>query len=154
MTQPDPEPVPMERIIVEAASYGHLFGPDPSRWPPFALRAIDGWVALYETSTHRKGDGLMATRETPTHSPAPWTRDGRSINDAGGQCVLRVQTGFEHDTVGEANARLALKSPELLTACRAMVHDAEETGHAVIIAGDARHAVMKALVDHIDGGGE
>lgn len=33
-----------ERVIVEAAGYGHLYGPDPTEWPEFALRAMDGWL--------------------------------------------------------------------------------------------------------------
>jgi hypothetical protein len=34
----------IERVVVGAAGYGSLWGPDPLRWPEFALRAMNGWV--------------------------------------------------------------------------------------------------------------
>lgn len=45
MSQPTAPFFSMERVMVEAAGYGILYGGDPSLWPEFALRAMESWVA-------------------------------------------------------------------------------------------------------------
>ena len=94
----------------------------------------------------------MPTRETPTHSPAPFSLDtDGDIVDANGRSValLYPESGGADD---DADRRLILKAPELLAVCRAFVRMCE----AANIPLDLRHPAwrMKALVDHIDGGGE
>lgn len=110
----------------------------------------------------------MSTRETPTHSPAPWeaNEDGEVSANDGGQVVAVVYSAddfpcYDPEEDGDsevfaeemdANRRLILKAPDLLAACRALVRQCETGG---IIVGIRNHVdTMKALVDHIDGGGE
>jgi hypothetical protein len=41
---------PLEHALAAAASYGHLYGPDLSKWPDFTLRQIRGFTDYYESS--------------------------------------------------------------------------------------------------------
>jgi hypothetical protein len=85
----------------------------------------------------------MSTRETPTHSPAPFTLSQDDIRDANGERVA-VMYGKSDDE------RLFLKAPELLAACRTFCLRCERGE----IRSTKTYATMRALVDHIDGGGE
>lgn len=87
----------------------------------------------------------MSTRETPTHSPAPWATDlSLDLNDATGAFIADVYQATESDR------RLILTSPELLAVCRTFVRRFEEGADY----SEEIYDTMKALVDHIDGGGE
>jgi hypothetical protein len=88
----------------------------------------------------------MSTRETPTHSPAPWWLDDWShlrAEDEAPICDLHPAS--------EPDRRLILKAPELLALVRQSVLEAERSS---LDRGSARYAAMKALVDHIDGTGK
>lgn len=92
----------------------------------------------------------MPTRETPTHSPAPWALDPSSKQHHD-DLILDAKSGTVAATYGlAADDRLILKAPDLLAACRAFVLRFEAgADHSEEI-----YDTMKALVDHIDGGGE
>ncbi len=47
---------PRERLVVAAAGYGHLYGPNVSTWPEFALREVNGWLGLI-VDEGEDGDG-------------------------------------------------------------------------------------------------
>jgi hypothetical protein len=88
----------------------------------------------------------MATRETPTHSPAPWDIgwDGH-IRDANGVPIMST-----HRTRAEDD-RLIRKAPDLLAACRRYVL---RCGAGEVAEPPREFMSMKALVDYIDGEGE
>jgi hypothetical protein len=91
-------------------------------------------------------DVPVRTRETPTHSPGPFTLDDSCIHgrvfDANGRRVATV-----YGTV--ADERLFLKAPELLAACRTFCLRVERGE----VQSRKTYAAMKALVDHVDGTG-
>ena len=93
----------------------------------------------------------MPTRETPTHSPAPWSIDRRdlvgqdTLHDAQGNYLAML------DSTSAADDRLILKAPELLDACRRWLRRCESGS---VLFYSANYAEIKALVDHIDGDGE
>lgn len=48
---------PRERLIIAAAGYSHLWGPDVSQWPEFAAREVDAWMTLV-LNEHRRALGF------------------------------------------------------------------------------------------------
>jgi hypothetical protein len=90
---------------------------------------------------------MNPTREIPTHSPAPWQEDEEQrghITSADGLYVAEYALEAE-------NRRLILKAPDLLATCRALVLR-HEAGMGEVDR-ETTYAVMKALVDEIDGVG-
>lgn len=101
-----------------------------------------------DLTTDARSRPTGATRETPTHSPAPWWIDSRdlvgqdTLHDARGNYLALL------DSTSGADDRLILKAPDLLAVVRELVLTCEhwQTTHA------PHYTRMKALVDHIDGG--
>jgi hypothetical protein len=95
----------------------------------------------------------MPTRETPTHSPGPWTTDGYGVYDATKQIIAEVYVDVHSRDAdaAEANRRLILKSWQLLAACRVLVLK-HESGMGEVDR-ESTYETMKALVDAIDGTG-
>jgi hypothetical protein len=88
----------------------------------------------------------MLTRETPTHSPAPFALDADGdVVDADGMVVAIIYT--END----ADRRMMQKAPELLAACRAFVRDHEALSARFAWADGSHVSTIRALVGRIDG---
>lgn len=87
---------PLEHALASAASYGHLYGPDLSTWPDFAMRQLEGFTDYYETSVKGKARGydgaalyLNASCNACSRTFSGCTLD-TTCEAKGGACALRT----------------------------------------------------------------